>query len=89
VDDLCRDRGTTPELVKIDVEGAEARVLRGARVLLRRRTSEIFLEVHHDLLERTAGSADQVFAELRAAGWHWPQLEERSAAGTSHYVCNP
>jgi FkbM family methyltransferase len=89
LDDFCRDRGVEPEVVKIDVEGAEAGVLRGARGLLRRRAATIFLEVHHDLLERIEGSADGVFGELEAAGWSWDQVGERPGAGPSHYVCSP
>jgi FkbM family methyltransferase len=83
------DLGLEPDVVKVDVEGAEAAVLRGARALLRRRTATLFLEVHHELLERTGGSADEVFAELEAAGWSWERIEDRSPPATAHYVCTP
>lgn len=35
LDDYCREHGVTPAAVKIDVEGAEYQVLRGAQALLR------------------------------------------------------
>jgi len=37
----------TPRLIKIDVEGAEASVLRGASKALRESVREIFVELHH------------------------------------------
>ena len=89
LDDFCRDRGVAPDLVKVDVEGAEAAVLRGARQVLRRRAAVLFLEVHHDLLERTGDSVADVFGELEAAGWGWEQLGDRTPAGTAHYICAP
>jgi FkbM family methyltransferase len=88
LDDFCRERGVEPAVLKVDVEGAEAAVLRGARELLGRRRGTVFLEVHHDLLERTTGTED-VFAELEAAGWGWEEIGDRTGAGTAHYVCAP
>ena len=38
----------SPQLLKIDVEGAEASVLRGAANALRTSVREIFVELHHD-----------------------------------------
>jgi FkbM family methyltransferase len=89
LDDFCRERALDPAVVKVDVEGAEAAVLRGARELLGRRRAMLFLEVHHELLERSGGSAEEVFAELNAAGWSWEEIEDSSPPGTAHYVCAP
>jgi FkbM family methyltransferase len=38
----------SPQLLKIDVEGAEASVLRGAAKALRHSVREIFVELHHE-----------------------------------------
>lgn len=46
LDDFCGERGLVPEVVKIDVEGAEIGVLRGARKTLARHRPVIFLSVH-------------------------------------------
>ena len=87
LDDFCRRLRLEPDVVKVDVEGAEARVLRGSQRLLRRRKASLFLEVHHALLGEAGRSADEVFRELDGAGWTWEQVE--ADAAKSHYVCTP
>jgi FkbM family methyltransferase len=37
LDQFCKDRGVEPDVLKIDVEGSELLVLRGARDLMRRK----------------------------------------------------
>jgi FkbM family methyltransferase len=85
LDDFCADRSVEPDVVKIDVEGAEAGVLRGARRLLRRRHSTVFLEVHSE----PAPSEDPAAAltELALAGWTCEQVGAEAAA--THYFCCP
>lgn len=46
IDYLVTYYNTTPDLVKIDVEGAELEVLRGAESLAAKRTAIFFVEVH-------------------------------------------
>ena len=87
LDDFCRHRRLEPDLVKVDVEGSEASVLRGARELLRRRRGLLLVEVHHGFPAGHVGSAEAVFAELEAAGWGWEELGAEAA--TRHYACSP
>ena len=47
LDSLAELRGTAPDLVKIDVEGAEALVLEGAAELLAREQPVLLIEVHN------------------------------------------
>ncbi|WP_254864443.1 FkbM family methyltransferase [Halovivax gelatinilyticus] len=54
LDDVV-DEGPTPEVLKIDVEGAAPSVLRGGRETLERHRPTVFLEVHGDGLDGDEG----------------------------------
>jgi len=61
---------TAADFLKVDVEGYEAEVLRGARRLLERRAARrIMLEISDPLLEGCGTSAAEVFGILRRAGY--------------------
>ena len=87
LDGFCAERALDPDVVKIEVEGSEADVLRGARSLLAARRATVFLEVHDAFAEAAGGSTDEVFAELEAAGWRWSAVDAK--APTRHFVCTP
>jgi hypothetical protein len=53
VDDVVDRIGTAPDVMKIDVEGAELDVLRGAEAALRSKHPRVFLSVHSDELRRS------------------------------------
>lgn len=71
LDDEWRRTGVAPSIVKIDVEGAEAEVVRGAAALLRDTRPVLFLELHMDELERRGESTRALLAELTAAGYRF------------------
>ena len=71
IDELCAARRLAPAIVKIDVEGAEADVLRGARETLRRHHPVICLELHFDVLERRGESAGALLTDLAALGYRF------------------
>lgn len=71
VDRLCAERGIVPSIVKIDVEGAEAEVLRGARATLSAHRPIICLELHFDVLERRGESVGALLGELAAIGYRF------------------
>jgi FkbM family methyltransferase len=58
-----------PVLLKIDVEGGEGRVLRGADELLRQHRPIIYLECQVAHLARQGETADEVWALLALAGY--------------------
>lgn len=59
----------TVSLVKIDVEGHELAVVRGARETLRRQKPTILIELHPDRLEKRGQSVDTLLRELFELGY--------------------
>jgi FkbM family methyltransferase len=58
-----------PGLIKIDVEGAEINVLRGAKSVLREYHPEIIISVHPNHLEIQGYSVDELTKEIRGLGY--------------------
>ena len=69
LDEFFAERGTWPDLIKIDVEGAELAVLEGARRILAQHHPVMFVEVHPRLLGNFDASVEQVYALLRTHGY--------------------
>ena len=93
LDDFCGARGVSPDIIKLDVEGAEARVLRGACRLLSRRACLILLEAHPGVLTQLGDSHYALLATLTSAGWSCDFLyrrgDETNPNATFHYLCRP
>jgi FkbM family methyltransferase len=56
-------------LIKIDVQGAEVRVLQGARETIARSHPALFVEVDDDCLVAAGFSAEQLFNEIEGLGY--------------------
>jgi FkbM family methyltransferase len=70
VDGLAERLALEPTHLKIDVEGAEAAVLRGAhRTLQSTRPPLVFLELHGDLIRFRGGDAREPLDHLRSSGY--------------------
>jgi len=78
LDAECRRTREVPAVVKIDVEGAEADVIRGAAALLREARPLLFLELHLDVLERRAESVDAVLSQLKSYGYQFREPDGRA-----------
>jgi FkbM family methyltransferase len=70
IDEIMR-KWQSPEvsLIKIDVQGAEVRVLRGARETILKWRPTLFVEVDDAALIQAGFSADQLFDEIEGLGY--------------------
>lgn len=98
VDEEVDRFGNPPTILKIDVEGHEMEVLRGARHTLARARPVIFLELHLDLLEKRNHDPAEVLRFLEDAGYTLESLTgralrarnvARSAAAVTRLVARP
>lgn len=67
----------SPTVVKIDVEGAESRVLRGMKSIIGE-VRVIYCEVHEDLLRDFGSNPHDLFKELEDSGYSIKTLENRN-----------
>jgi FkbM family methyltransferase len=74
IDDFVDATGVRPTMLKIDVEGAELDVAKGAVRTLRELRPTIFLELHHDLLELAGIMPAAVIQLLQVAGYRFETL---------------
>jgi FkbM family methyltransferase len=69
LDTFCRHSGLAPEVVKIDVEGAEIDALRGARQLLMQKRPLVILSTHPEKIAFAGQRTDDLFSLLSDVGY--------------------
>lgn len=69
IDSVVERTGTAPDLIKIDVEGAEARVIRGAAQTIRTHKPWIVCSLHPLWMERIGDSEEDVIKFMRECGY--------------------
>jgi FkbM family methyltransferase len=93
LDDLREELGFHPDMVKIDVEGYEIAVLRGALRMLREDRPILFLEVHPERIVHLGGSMGEIAGLLDDLGYAVLDLAGRPARLTttavSRFLCEP
>jgi FkbM family methyltransferase len=75
LDDVVREDGTAPDLVKVDVEGMELAVVRGGSQTLATSVRTIFLEVHYDAMAQRGESPQDLQGALADLGFRLWSLD--------------
>jgi FkbM family methyltransferase len=89
LDSLARERGLTPTHVKVDVEGAEAAVLRGAAGLLACEAPPLlFVELHNEIVSDAGGEPRETTSLLRRFGYEIFSTE-MEPVGDEHVLSVP
>lgn len=81
VDSFCKDRNIRPDIIKIDVEGAELRVLRGAKGIIMSEGPVIICEVHPTQMENCGSSIVEFEEFLEEVGYGMEKLEKPNKIG--------
>lgn len=91
LDGFCAARGLHPEVVKIDVEGAEVGVLQGAARMLQQDRPRVFLSVHPTELELMGSSVAELAALIGELGYDCREADGRpvEAFRLDEYVLEP
>jgi FkbM family methyltransferase len=84
LDGYCRERNLTPQVIKIDVEGAEHGVLLGGRELLTKNDVVILCEVHPKQMANCGGNIDGFYALLDELGYQLQPLDQPNPMGIYH-----
>lgn len=88
-DEFCKERSISPDVAKIDVEGAEVLVIRGMqRLLAERAIRHVFIEVHHDLLAEQGLNKESLDQLILTHGYHIAAESKRDAETHIHYARN-
>ncbi|PCI29368.1 MAG: hypothetical protein COB67_04235 [SAR324 cluster bacterium] len=69
VDEFCQDMKIIPDVIKIDVEGAEIEVLKGAKKTLREHDPKIFLSVHPVHIKALGKTLDDLASIIEEIGY--------------------
>lgn len=89
LDQLADELRTRPTHLKIDVEGAEASVLRGGRSLLSGTEAPlVFIELHNEIVSARGDSPSEAVEQLKAYGYT-KFSSDGSPASEASILCRP
>jgi FkbM family methyltransferase len=89
LDQFCKSRGVTLDLVKIDVEGAELLTLQGAQELLRRDRPLVLCEIHPLQMQKCGSSQAELNSFLSEIDYRMDALDDPNLAGIFHGLLSP
>lgn len=76
MDGIIQELGLIPNLLKIDVEGFELEVLKGAKNLLHNHKPKIIMEIHPLQLTLSGGSEKELFDILSNCNYTWTTIDK-------------
>jgi FkbM family methyltransferase len=88
LDTLVMQLQLLPNLVKIDVEGFEFEVLKGAERLLNEPRPTLIIEIHPPQLALSGGTESELFRFLQSQAYHW-QVIDRNPNSLYTIVAKP
>lgn len=91
LDDFCAHNRIIPEVIKIDVEGAEIEVLKGAKNVLKRYRPIIILSVHPKHLRLLGDSIESLKILITSLGYRILGMDRKvvSDLGLKEYLLEP
>jgi len=81
LDEFCSKENIKPDVIKIDVEGAELKVINGMEKLLRNPNVKIFCEIHPYQLTCFGNTVNQILDKLTALGLDIFKIQNIGANG--------
>jgi FkbM family methyltransferase len=75
IDGFCARASLCPSFIKIDIEGAELRALRGARRTLAASQPRVFVEMHPQAWRQVGCSGEAILRECSSAGYELERLD--------------
>src|SRR5262249_40284913 len=84
LDQFCSERNITPDVIKIDVEGAEVRVLLGAGNVLARSRPVLLCEIHPQQMANCGSSLTELESFREHHGYTITRLDEPNTTGIFH-----
>lgn len=70
LDAVFSETEATPDIIKMDIEGHETRVIRGADAILRKSSAILYMEWHEKLLRRENTCGQELMSLLRLYGYN-------------------
>ena len=98
LDSFCNENNLFPDLIKIDVEGYEFEVIKGAQAVLEQFSPVILLELHLSYLDRRGIFPDKILTLLSDRGYQILDIQKKpisfskinsSIRPTIHLIANP
>lgn len=86
LDDFFAEKQIKPDVMKIDVEGAELGVLNGMTRILREDKPTLYLEIHPNSWTDDSISVHKILSMLDGYGYEFQEIEDKGAKGDANLL---